>query len=97
MGVKIGDVPTRSKSPSKLMRDKCFERWISDVDTNSPVPRKYPALMVQTLCDRTGATRNRVYRWLRDPDEHPLTWDELCRIAPELGGWLRCMFSVKHD
>jgi hypothetical protein len=92
---ELDDQPIRAKSPSRLIHDKALERWHSEIQTSSPVPKKYPSLMVQTLAEVAHTSRYRMYRWLDDPDAYPLHWDELCKIAEELGGSLKVMFSVK--
>jgi len=88
------EMPTRAKSPSRLIRDAALKRWdIGDIETNSPRERRYPAMLAQLLCARSKVHRNRLYRWLDNPDKNPLDWHELCIIANELGGNLRCMFT----
>lgn len=86
---------TRNKSPNRLMRDEALRRW-KYTETNSPVAKVWPSGIVATLAARAGTSRPRVNRWLHDPDLYPLDWPELCEVATELGGSLRCMFSVKH-
>jgi hypothetical protein len=92
---ELDDQPIRAKSPSRLIHDKALERWHSEINTASPVHKKYPSLMVQTLMAASHVSHHRMYKWLADPDAHPLHWDELCKIAEELGGSLKVMFSVK--
>lgn len=88
---------TRAKSPSRLIRDKALQVFSeTDIETSSPVDRKYPPMMVQLLADACGTSRPRIGRWLQDPDRTPLTWDELQAVAAECGGSLRVLFSVKH-
>ena len=86
---------TRQKSPDRLLRDKALERWIG-FESTSPVPRKFPPGLAGTLADAAGLPRQKVYRWLADPERHRLTWDQLQAVATELGGSVRVMFSIKH-
>jgi hypothetical protein len=78
------------------MRDKALQRWlVGEANSRSPVAKKYPDGMANTLVLVSGATRTRIYRWLDNPDRFPLEWSELTRIAEELGGHLKCMFSER--
>lgn len=92
-GMLMADMPTRAKSPSRLVRDKALQRFKTTQQTTSPVVQKYPPTMVSLFCQASGANKNRVYRWLADPDRYPLDWAELVKIAEELGAKLRVMFS----
>lgn len=87
----------RSLSPSELIHQKILQRYDSRVNTTSPVSRRWPSGLVATLALALDTNRMRVNRWLNDPRANPLTWDELCGVAEEAGGSLRCLFSVRHQ
>lgn len=93
----LPEMATRNKSPDRLIRDKILTRWTVTEETRTPVKRKWPPRLVSSLAETCGTGRARINRWLNDPDAHPLTWDELSRIAQEAGGRVRVMFSEKHE
>ena len=94
--INLPDMPrgiTRTKSPARLVRDAALQKWVPSSDERGAHLAEYPKGMVDTICYRSKASRPRVYRWLKEPDRHPLEWSELCEVAHELGCNLKCMLS----
>ena len=87
----------RTKSPNAMIHQKLLERWVPTAVTKTPLRKVWPDGMVATLATRIKRSTKTVYRWLDDPDEHPLDWKDLQQIAAEIGGSIRCMFSIKHQ